>query len=378
MLKLRQKLRQWKFLTLVLVITFLGLLNIYVSLNCMNSGRSVTLVHFYKEELQIGGEFLSKHLSSNDTGFVDRNETIRPLLRRNRYDAITLEKALERNLVRATTCNGCFEHNFNRLLNYPNICSGNTLVELLILITSSHSCQTCRDAIRQTWLQESKNNTSTVRYVFLLGVTADDKLMAEVLTESRLHRDILVEDFVDTYYNLTYKTVMGLKWATEFCSHAKYVLKTDDDVFINVQNVLKLTQNKQSNLQKNIVGSCSLWRRPLRNQDSKWYVSRETYPWTFLPPFCSGTGYVMSIDVAQHVLKVSRNVPYFHLEDVYVGLCLIQLRFSVTDMKGFNRDIHNCVFKDSEEITMHFMDPVRLKKVWNEGKFCFEQSSEMN
>ena len=40
--------------------------------------------------------------------------------------------------------------------------------------------------------------------------------------------------FQDIYYNLTLKTVMGLKWSSIYCSQVKYVMKTDDDIFVNV------------------------------------------------------------------------------------------------------------------------------------------------
>ena len=40
--------------------------------------------------------------------------------------------------------------------------------------------------------------------------------------------------FQDTYRNLTLKTVMGLKWSAIFCPQARHVMKTDDDIFVNV------------------------------------------------------------------------------------------------------------------------------------------------
>ncbi len=42
----------------------------------------------------------------------------------------------------------------------------------------------------------------------------------------------------DTYHNLTLKTVMGLKWASIFCPQAKFVLKTDDDIYVNLPLLL--------------------------------------------------------------------------------------------------------------------------------------------
>ena len=40
--------------------------------------------------------------------------------------------------------------------------------------------------------------------------------------------------FQDIYYNLTLKTVMGLKWTSIYCNQAKYIMKTDDDIFVNI------------------------------------------------------------------------------------------------------------------------------------------------
>ena len=49
----------------------------------------------------------------------------------------------------------------------------------------------------------------------------------------------------DTYTNLTLKTVMGLKWGAIFCPQAKYVMKTDDDIFINVPLLHRALQEER-------------------------------------------------------------------------------------------------------------------------------------
>ena len=41
----------------------------------------------------------------------------------------------------------------------------------------------------------------------------------------------------DTYHNLTLKTVMGLKWTSIFCPQARFVMKTDDDIFVNLSDL---------------------------------------------------------------------------------------------------------------------------------------------
>ena len=56
--------------------------------------------------------------------------------------------------------------------------------------------------------------------------------------ESRTHGDILQEDFVDSYMNLTLKSVMGLKWVSNHCMKAEFVMKTDDDIYVNINSLL--------------------------------------------------------------------------------------------------------------------------------------------
>ena len=41
-------------------------------------------------------------------------------------------------------------------------------------------------------------------------------------------------DFLDTYHNLSYKSIMGKLWVSEFCEQADFVVKTDDDMFIDL------------------------------------------------------------------------------------------------------------------------------------------------
>ena len=40
-------------------------------------------------------------------------------------------------------------------------------------------------------------------------------------------------DFIDSYRNLTVKSIMALKWATEHCKNAKLIFKMDDDTLVN-------------------------------------------------------------------------------------------------------------------------------------------------
>ncbi|KAL4229093.1 UDP-GalNAc beta-1 [Mactra antiquata] len=276
-----------------------------------------------------------------------------------------------KNNTRREECNSCFEHNFNYVIKNDNICrltSPGQVIDVIILITTVHRNLNQRNALRRTWLTLSKNNTSNVRYAFLLGETSDVRYRKLVIEENNLYHDIIKEDFVDSYLNLTYKTIMGFKWTANVCKNAQFVMKTDDDMFVNVPNVVKLVHGiYKDELEKTIVGSCSKQAKPIRNQKSKYYASEESYPEPFYPGFCSGTGYLTSMNVVRKVYEVSPNVPFFHLEDVYVSLCIRKLDYKLLKVPGFytaRPKLHPCLYKSSNIITVHHLSPVMLMMVW--------------
>ncbi|NXY66985.1 B3GT4 galactosyltransferase, partial [Callaeas wilsoni] len=70
-----------------------------------------------------------------------------------------------------------------------------------------------------------------------LGAAASAEGQRELLRESRQHGDVLQGDFGDTYANLTWKTLLLLRWARACCGGAPFLLKADDDTFVNVPAV---------------------------------------------------------------------------------------------------------------------------------------------
>ena len=48
------------------------------------------------------------------------------------------------------------------------------------------------------------------------------------------------ESFIDTYANLTLKSLLLLRWFTQRCEDSQYVMKTDDDVYINLVKLHQL------------------------------------------------------------------------------------------------------------------------------------------
>ena len=71
----------------------------------------------------------------------------------------------------------------------------------------------------------------------MLGCPEDGQKQEKLQEENKKHRDMVQGDFLDTYHNLSYKAIMGNLWVSEFCDQAEFVVKTDDDMFIDLYEV---------------------------------------------------------------------------------------------------------------------------------------------
>ncbi len=96
-----------------------------------------------------------------------------------------------------------------------------------------------RQVIRDTWAKDQRE-LSNVKVIFLLGQLKNATFQSNVTAESETFGDILQEGFIDTYANLTVKSMMLLKWYTKECHKVPYVLKTDDDMYINLKQLFQL------------------------------------------------------------------------------------------------------------------------------------------
>ena len=237
-------------------------------------------------------------------------------------------------------CKLCFVYNFNTVIDNPNICDTSPpwapVVDILILICTQHRRSEYRDVIRKTWLKSSIENTGNIRYVFLLGNTNDVEAQKAINEENTQHGDIIQDDFMDAYKNLTYKILMGFKWAVTRCHNARFVMKTDDDMYVNTGLLLNVVKMYGTQLQDSVGGYCKGRKIPDRNPKSKWYVSNKTYPYKNYPDYCFGFGYITSMHVVKRVFDIHPHVPFFVFEDIYVGSCIQKLHVNTTSLNGFH------------------------------------------
>ncbi|NXS57530.1 B3GL1 acetylgalactosaminyltransferase, partial [Brachypteracias leptosomus] len=203
---------------------------------------------------------------------------------------------------------------------------------LVILVSSSPRDVKSRQAIRITWGSQDFWGVHRVLTLFLLGEDTkrdDDAAALSVEDESILYGDIIRQDFVDNYENLTLKTIMAFQWATEFCPNARFLMKTDDDVFINPANLVKLLLKLNSS--ENIfTGYPLIDNFAYRGFYRRRYISYEEYPFKLYPPYCSGMGYILDGKLALRVYQLMSHIKPIKFEDVYVGICLNILKVNIS------------------------------------------------
>lgn len=270
--------------------------------------------------------------------------------------------------TRNLTCNGCFKYTNEYVINNSNICDNTT--ELVFLIASAVDGFDQRNALRLTWLNLTGELDRLVKYVFLLGESSKGSVNDMIVEENERHRDIIQGNFFDSYSNLTLKTRMAMKWTVEDCRTAKYVMKTDDDMWINVPNIMSIALPRFGKIfQEQIGGVCLKDEKPHRDPKSKYYIPEALYSKKIFPPFCSGTGYMTSLSMVKRIHNMTENVPFFPLEDVYIGLCLEQLNLKVTKLAGFYhynpRFKQPCWYKGPFVFTVHGLSPEKIIEIWS-------------
>ncbi|XP_061588887.1 beta-1,3-galactosyltransferase 2-like [Cololabis saira] len=269
-----------------------------------------------------------------------------------------------------TITNGPFRY----IINEPDKCAANRPPPFIVLLIATEAREVeARNAIRQTWGSEDVAPALGFIRLFLLGMKEGELGLVQqkmLQAESQRHQDIIQQDFLDSYKNLTLKTLMGMNWVSMYCPRASYVMKTDSDMFVNTEYLIYKLLRPELKPKKNyFTGNNMRGFAPNRNKNSKWYMPPELYPGDKYPTFCSGTGYVFSGDIARKIYQVSLRIHHLHLEDVFVGICLAKLRIEPTPPPNgflFNHwrvSYSSC--KYSHLITSHGFHPNEVLKYWH-------------
>merc|ERR1712029_557652 len=240
---------------------------------------------------------------------------------------------------------------------------------VIIVHSSAHNGFERRQIIRQTWAKDEKYLPTQI--MFLLGKNAEFQHLIE--EEIEAYNDILQADFQDTYANLTLKSMFMLKYGELLPENVvKYVMKVDDDSYINLKRLVSYSEMIEKRCNQNcILGHVLGPDSPVirsKDHDRKFTVGWEV-PWyiynsTTFPNAVSGSGYLISRKSIPCLYKAGLDTSFLNLEDVFIT----GLAASACHIKLINSRWFNFIGKNSRRVKNH---DILVHNVRNSSEMAF-------
>lgn len=251
--------------------------------------------------------------------------------------------------------------------------------DVIILVPTTSDKAEARTAIRNTYGSLSRDRkfdiggqkmNFTVRVLFVFG-KIKDVMEAEIIRkEHQLYNDVLQIDFDDSYLNLTRKVINSFRWVAEFCSNVSYVVKADDDIFINLPLLLSNINRSHGASRDVLFGYVYSGKRPVV-RSGRWGVQPEVYPFSRYPQYISGTSYTISGNLMRPIVHYAQYFPYLNIEDAFITgvICnkVLGARLEhFPQSSHFNDQLPNgCEFVQSRRYSQTKMTPQSMYSIWN-------------
>ena len=108
----------------------------------------------------------------------------------------------------------------------------------------------------------------------------------KVKAEFEQHGDVVVDNFMESYLNLTLKTLRMLKFFQEHCREARYLVKIDDDVHLNVPKFIQFLQEIPEDESPTLIAGYKYRDLGIdKDPNSKWFTPTYLWPQETLPYF---------------------------------------------------------------------------------------------
>ncbi|CAH8642145.1 unnamed protein product [Heterobilharzia americana] len=246
--------------------------------------------------------------------------------------------------------------------NVCNPCQKGITPDLVIIIKSCSYCSRKRSRARETFMQKHLWSGINVQFVFVLGIPYPGEsntvifdryrlshkkvwwrlskmhdnerwtLIKRLVKEADLHEDLLIGSFHDTYFNLTTKLILTLRWLSVFCEQqVPLFVFIDDDYDLVPVNVIKFYRNHTKNHLRRMTGGCvhgsSVVERPksIDTISGIWALSFKEFPWKTFPPYFHGASYILGSNIVRHLAIVSAFTQSIHIDDAYLGILMNKL-----------------------------------------------------
>lgn len=208
-----------------------------------------------------------------------------------------------------------------------------TFRSVFVSIVSSPNHFEKRSTIRQTWATHLRNQSNVnrelnvLRFSFVVGLTKDNIVQKKMMDESEQHGDILQVNVYEEEANVSVKAAGLLNWVNLNCPETDYLLKVNDDVYVNVHNLATVLY-AFSPFVPSVYGRLTDGGKPARNK-FEWPFNYEFWPWSSIPRYLQG-GVVIAGSAVRSLLAAMQTTPYFIKDDIYLtGLCVEKAKLQI-------------------------------------------------
>ncbi|GAB4859040.1 hypothetical protein Ancab_010508 [Ancistrocladus abbreviatus] len=234
---------------------------------------------------------------------------------------------------------------------------------LLVGVFSTGNNFQRRMALRRSWMQYYAVRSGEVAVRFIIGFHKNTAVNVELWKEALSYGDIQLMPFLDYYSLISLKTIAICAMGTKILP-AKYIMKTDDDAFVRIDELLSNLKGKPSG--GLLYGLISFQSSPHRDESNKWYVSHEEWPHEIYPPWAHGPGYIISRDIAKFVAQghQEKELKLFKLEDVAMGIWIEQFKKNGHEVHYVSDDHFHNEGCESDYILAHYQNPRKVLCLW--------------
>ena len=215
-----------------------------------------------------------------------------------------------------------------------------------------------RKFIRETW--GSKQNL-----FFIVSRNSIDSKNIEPL-DAESEDMLILENLEETIENFSFKIAAAVKHGSRCKQHA---VITDDDVFWWPHKLESFLKNMKQD-EATLFGNRHYFEAPVRTTHTEWaryLITYEEYQYSVFPPFCNGSGYVITNKALQLMVEeLSQTVLLRHVDDAWAGTLAWNAGVEVEHNKNFHKGMKSsgsCEdfnFHDGQEVTVMWKNKFRL------------------
>ncbi|KAG8299008.1 hypothetical protein J6590_002977 [Homalodisca vitripennis] len=252
------------------------------------------------------------------------------------------------------------------LMNGSHICSDlGKGKRMLMAVISATGHFRARLAVRMTWGQLARRSNLVI--AFFVGRDPDPEVMEMIHRENTVYKDVVQVETGDVYDNLTLKVLSMLEWADRFCPLVDYVFKVDDDIFVNIPLLLRVSDgNLGSN--RTMYGNLNPKPKPffpfhIPEQQSSVY--KKEYPASKDPSFLSGGAYLLTNDLVNEIFQSAGHFRFHKGEDFFfTGVLARALNITRVHIKNFFKHDNTFICFENKYVTLHSVKPDVMFIVW--------------